>query len=125
MDSEKQKNFIKEILKVRKNEPSRYSYKAFLHEGEKYVQFPTDNIYPLELLKSIVEGIDKTEIGKQTAQIGLILKIPVPKGMIKDSKLKGGVIMKEKKINKPKKSSSKKDGMVTKKKGKKKVSRKI
>tara|TARA_R100001530_G_scaffold25421_1_gene20498 strand:- start:10313 stop:10684 length:372 start_codon:yes stop_codon:yes gene_type:complete len=66
--------------------PQRFSYELFLCEGEKYLKFSGDLIYPVELLSSILESSKKDELRAGSRTIGLILQVPNPFHKKKGSK---------------------------------------
>ncbi|MCK5293905.1 MAG: hypothetical protein KAJ49_04585 [Arcobacteraceae bacterium] len=68
-----------ELIKLeRKIIPSRYTYRVFLIEGERYIQFGSDLVYPVKMASTILRSSAKMELKDGSEQIGLILQIPNP-----------------------------------------------
>jgi len=45
--------------------PLRFSYELFLIEGEKYLRFSGDLVYPVSMLSTIIAGCQKEDINLQ------------------------------------------------------------
>jgi len=56
--------------------PSRFSYGMFLVEGEKYLRFPSDVVYPIPMVSGIIANAKKTELKDGHEMVGMILQIP-------------------------------------------------
>lgn len=68
-----------EFMKLEKKIlPQRYSYNLFLHEGEKYLKFAGDLVYPLTMMSTILKGCQKTDVSEGSEVTGMILQIPNP-----------------------------------------------
>jgi len=89
-----------------KAKPTPYSYKLFMHEGEKYIHFPQDYIFPLVIAEQIIQNCKKSNLKSPSEmQVGLILQIPPEIGkMMKKSQFGGKINKKTKKKNAKKKT---------------------
>lgn len=100
------------LILEKKLYPNKFSYRAFTHNGEPYLQFANDMVYPLELVKNIITTIkeDTLKVGTQT--VGLILELP--KDLLPNQKVMAR--------SRPKrKQTPKKKGVKRKRNGKSKV----
>lgn len=68
---------MSKINKVfKEKETKSYSYRAFLHKKEVYVQFNTDMAYPVPMLSTIIKSCKKKEFKKGVEMYGIILEVP-------------------------------------------------
>ena len=89
--------------------PNKYSYRAFYHDGEAYLQFANDMVYPTALVQSIIRGIKKDTLKTGTQTVGLILELPsqLMKDIKGDTKVKGKRAKKKAKAPKKRKATKK------------------
>jgi len=74
----------------KKLQPRRYNYRLFSCDGEKYIRFHPNAVYPLTLIENFVKVWKKQKVPEKSTVVGLTLIIEGLKG-IKKSRLKGTV----------------------------------
>ena len=86
--SKKYDKLMQELLKLEKQlKPRYYNYRLFFHDGQKYIKFHPDVVYPLTILEDFIRSWRKQDVFKKSSVIGLTLVIEGLKG-IKKSALK-------------------------------------
>ena len=68
-----------DLLKLEKKVlPQSYSYSVFLHEGERYLKFAGNLVYPVSMVSGIIKSARTTDLEDGSEMVGLILQVPNP-----------------------------------------------